>query len=132
MPIMANTRSGLVRVSSYMGLMNFLILIGIALRWVHSVMAPDVWFPVWMGGGFFLAFIGLGLMAWIDRRWVWPREIGINQGVNPITAVWAIQAAYLVSEMEEEEAKRFDRVLSEVLDQSGYGNVYREARKVWR
>lgn len=96
----ASIRMGATRVSSYLGLANFAMLFGVVLRWAHGWAAPDVWFPGWMVGGYVLATIGVAVLAWIDRRFVWGHEQSISQSVNPMSRVQPLMVAWALEDME--------------------------------
>lgn len=124
---LASIRSGLMRMSSYMGMINFLILMGIVLRWVHGSIAPDANFLLWMISGFIFTATGLVIAAWIDRKWIWPREVGINQKVNKITVVWALQAAELMHYMGDRDLV-LEKSVEDAMERSGVIVEYRRAR----
>jgi hypothetical protein len=96
---MARVRTGLARVSSYLSLANFGILLGIVLKWLHGVVAPDIWFVVWMAGGYTIAAALVVVVALIDHKFVWPQEMGVSQSVNPLTTLPVLHVVWVLSEL---------------------------------
>jgi hypothetical protein len=110
---LGEVRSALVRVSTYLGVANFLVLMGIVARWLHGVVSPGFPFLLWMACAFVVLVCLVAFGAWVDRRFIWRQELAIAAQQNPVAGLVVLLAEEsLRGTPHESEAQRLIEEMS--------------------
>lgn len=88
---LAEMKVGWVRISAYLGILNFIMILGIWL---------DRHYPAYVVPAYVLTFVLALVGIWIDRRLIWPNEAGISESVSVLKITECIRSAKHIVESE--------------------------------